>query len=81
MIHLISCRCFITKGETEGLADATRHLWALEEKLTVVSLVVVVFSRAAVAEGAREVALHLVPRRQLRIVRRVCFTCQWVVLT
>ena len=50
-------------------------------KLTVVSLVVVVFSRAAVAERAGEVALHLVTRGQLGVVRGVRLTRQRVVFT
>lgn len=54
---------------------------SLEKKLTVVSLVVVVLSRAAVAERAREVALHLVARRQLGVVRGVRLPRQRVVFT
>ena len=87
MIHLISCPCFITKGETEVLADVTRHLWANQlyplrrRKLTVVTLVVVVLAGAAMAERAGEVPLHLVAGRQLGIVRGVGLARQRVVFT
>ena len=50
-------------------------------KLTVISLVVMVLSRAAVAERAGEVALHLVTRGQLGVVRGVRLTRQRVVFT
>ena len=53
----------------------------VDRKLTVVSLVVMVLSRAAVAERAGEVALHLVARGQLGVVRGVRLTRQRVVFT
>ena len=49
--------------------------------LTVISLVVMVLSRAAVAEGAGEVPLHVVARWQLGIVRGVRLASQRVVFT
>ena len=57
------------------------HVSCVHGKLTVISLVVVVLSRAAVAERAGEVALHLVTRGQLGVVRGVRLTRQRVVFT
>ena len=57
------------------------HIWACHGKLTVISLVVMVLPRAAVAERAGEVALHVVARGQLGIVRGVRLASQRVVFT